>query len=70
MPEDGSENDRAIKDFDKTTSDNQRRMNIDPFESFLMEMGYRVRDMSDNEDEDNEENEENSNSGPVQCRTS
>jgi len=67
MPDD-FDNKRVIEDFDKTSSENQRRMNADPFESFFMEMGYRVRDMSDN-DADN--NEDDSESGSMQpCRTS
>ena len=46
-------------------------MNADPFESFLMEMGYRVRDMSDPENSnDNEDNDEAGLGGPVQCRPS
>ena len=43
-PED-ADNEHSVTDFEKTTSANQRRMNADPFESFLMDMGYRVRDM-------------------------
>ena len=47
-------------------------MNADPFESFLMDMGYRVRDMGgDPDDPDgNDANDENMEAGPVQCRTS
>lgn len=67
MPDD-FDNKRVIEDFDKTSSENQRRMNADPFESFFMEMGYRVRDMSDN---DGDNNEDDSESGSMQpCRTS
>ena len=40
-----ADNEHSVTDFEKTTSANQRRMNADPFESFLMDMGYRVRDM-------------------------
>ena len=72
LPEDGSANDRTVTDFDKTTSANQRRMNADPFESFLMDMGYRVRDMGGDPDDPyaNDANDENMEAGPVQCRTS
>lgn len=74
MPEDGSENSRVVTDFRTTTSENQRRMNADPFESFLMEMGYRVRDMSGNaddaEDQDQEEDDDDGSRVPLQCRTS
>ena len=75
LPEDGSQNPRTVIDFDKTTSANQRRMNADPFESFLMDMGYRVRDMGDgggdSGDPDTEDtNDENMEANPVNCRTS
>jgi WD and tetratricopeptide repeat-containing protein 1 len=74
-PEDGTENERAISDYERATLANQRRMNADPFESFLMDMGYRVRDMGGNNNDDDEHNAENDNDngdddGPVQCRTS
>ena len=50
-------------------------MNADPFESFLMDMGYRVRDMGDGGgdlgDPDTEDtNDENMEANPVNCRTS
>ena len=77
LPEDGRDNKRTVTDFDKTTSANQRRMNADPFESFLMDMGYRVRDMggSDDPENDTDANEDNDeamdDAGSVQqCRTS
>ena len=56
----------------QSSSANQRRMNADPFESFLMDMGYRVRDMGgDPDDPDaNDDNDEAMDAGPVQCRTS
>ena len=64
--------DRVITDFEKTTLANQRRMNADPFESFLMDMGYRVRDMSDNDNDDNgDDNNNDEDSGrPMQCAPS
>ena len=76
LPEDGSQNPRTVIDFDKTTSANQRRMNADPFESFLMDMGYRVRDMGDGGDSGDPDtnaedtNDENMEANPVNCRTS
>ena len=73
LPEDGSANDRTVTDFDKTSSANQRRMNADPFESFLMDMGYRVRDMGGDTEGDpdaNDDNDENMEANPVNCRTS
>ena len=47
-------------------------MNADPFESFLMDMGYRVRDMSDNDNDDNgDDNNNDEDSGrPMQCAPS
>ena len=65
MPE-NFDNKRVVQDFDKTSTENQRRMNADPFESFFMEMGYRVRDMSDNENND----DENDAGSMPPCRTS
>ena len=65
MPE-NFDNKRVVQDFDKTSTENQRRMNADPFESFFMEMGYRVRDMSDNENND----DENDAGTMPPCRTS
>ncbi|KAG1683268.1 WD and tetratricopeptide repeats protein 1 [Nymphon striatum] len=40
-PEDGSKNDRDVKDLELAAKDNQRRMNADPLEVMLMNMGYR-----------------------------
>ena len=56
-----------VTDFEKTTTANQRRMNADPFESFLMDMGYRVRDMGYNDDNNDENDPENESS---RCATS
>jgi WD and tetratricopeptide repeat-containing protein 1 len=64
----------VVNDFDKAIMANQQRMNADPFEAILMDMGYRIRaepGMSgprvggsfNNDDSSPEE-------GAVQCRTS
>jgi len=60
-PEDGKENARAVGDLEAAASSNQRRMNADPFETILMNMGYRM-----NVDEEAGD----SNEGSVQCRPS
>jgi len=60
-PEDGQENSRAVGDLDAAASSNQRRMNADPFETILLNMGYRM-----NVDEDAGD----ANDGAVQCRPS
>ena len=62
------DNERVVTDFEKTTSANQRRMNADPFESFLMDMGYRVRDMGYNDDNNDPENDPENESS--RCATS
>ena len=40
-PEDGEENKRTVEDLDGAATSNQRRMNADPFETILLNMGYR-----------------------------
>eukprot|EP00090_Calanus_glacialis_P039156 TRINITY_DN6817_c0_g1_i1.p1 TRINITY_DN6817_c0_g1~~TRINITY_DN6817_c0_g1_i1.p1 ORF type:complete len:702 (-),score=218.04 TRINITY_DN6817_c0_g1_i1:138-2243(-) len=60
-PEDGQENTRAVGDLEAAASSNQRRMNADPFETILMNMGYRM-----NVDEEPGD----ANEGAVQCRPS
>jgi len=60
-PEDGQENTRAVGDLDAAASSNQRRMNADPFETILLNMGYRM-----NVDDDAGD----ANEGAVQCRPS
>jgi len=62
LPEDGEENVRAVGDSEAAASSNQRRMNVDPFETILMNMGYRM-----NVDEETGEANEG---GAVQCRPS
>ncbi|XP_076243195.1 WD and tetratricopeptide repeats 1 isoform X2 [Calliopsis andreniformis] len=41
LPEDGSVNDREIQNLEDAAHANQVRMNTDPFEVMLMNMGYR-----------------------------
>jgi len=60
-PEDGEENTRVVEDLEAAASSNQRRMNADPFETILLNMGYRM-----NVDEEAGD----ANEGAVQCRPS
>ncbi|CAG00028.1 unnamed protein product [Tetraodon nigroviridis] len=67
-PETDSENGRVVEDMDSAAQANQRRMNADPLEVMLLNMGYRITglrgvgpDGSDDED---------SSEGQVQCRPS
>ena len=41
-PEDGQANSREVEDKDAAANNNQRRMNADPFETILMNMGVCV----------------------------
>ncbi|XP_075228255.1 WD and tetratricopeptide repeats protein 1-like isoform X2 [Lycorma delicatula] len=53
QPEDGSENDREVKDRDAAALLNQRRMKADPFDVVLMNMGYRpVASLAEDSSED------------------
>merc|ERR1711874_797493 len=60
-PEDGEENKRTVEDLDGAATSNQRRMNADPFETILLNMGYRINAEEDQADVDD---------GSVQCRPS
>jgi len=60
-PQDGRENFRAVADCEAVATSNQRRMNADPFETILLNMGYRMN----TEDEEDEGGER-----AVQCRAS
>eukprot|EP00092_Neocalanus_flemingeri_P014221 GFUD01015341.1.p1 GENE.GFUD01015341.1~~GFUD01015341.1.p1 ORF type:complete len:697 (-),score=185.79 GFUD01015341.1:222-2312(-) len=60
-PEDGQENSRVVADLEAAASSNQRRMNADPFETILLNMGYRMNV---------EEEAGDANEGAVQCRPS
>lgn len=55
--EDGSKNDREVNNSDDAASANQKRMNADPLEVMLMNMGYRITGFLDvDEDENHGEN--------------
>lgn len=63
-----SENGRVVEDMDSAAQANQRRMNADPLEVMLLNMGYRITGLrgvgpDGSDDEDNSE-------GQVQCRPS
>merc|ERR1719334_265378 len=62
-PEDGRTNTREVEDRDEAAGNNQRRMNADPFETILLNMGVPIRRSEESEGEGGEE-------GAVQCRPS
>ncbi|XP_049781541.1 WD and tetratricopeptide repeats protein 1-like isoform X1 [Schistocerca cancellata] len=65
-PEDGSKNDREVLNLYDAASANQKRMNADPFEVMLINMGYRIQAMRGG-------NSESSNEGDhptINCRPS
>ncbi|KAK6170193.1 hypothetical protein SNE40_018646 [Patella caerulea] len=64
-PEDGSKNEREIDNSDDAASANQKRMNADPLEIMLMNMGYRITGFLDVDEEDSERSEQ-----PVNCHQS
>lgn len=65
-PLEGSENNRHIDEVEAAAKANQRRMNADPLEVMLMNMGYRTRfNMPEGSDEDDAAAET-----PIQCRAS
>lgn len=56
ITQDGSVNEREILNQDDAASANQIRMNSDPFEIMLMNMGYRIPiQQAEFNDEDDEE---------------
>ncbi|XP_077976925.1 WD and tetratricopeptide repeats protein 1-like [Glandiceps talaboti] len=61
--EGGQEDDRHIEETDSAATANQKRMNADPLEVMLMNMGYRITGISEGSDDENPEN-------AVQCRPS
>lgn len=63
-PEDGSENDREVNNSDDAAMANQKRMNADPLEVMLMNMGYRMSGFLDVDEEESGQSE-----GPTHCRT-
>lgn len=62
--QDGSKDDREVLNRDDAANANQRRMNADPLEIMLVNMGYRLPGLLDQLSEDD------SRSGVIQCRTS
>lgn len=64
LKQDGQENERIVKDVQDAASANQRRMNSNPFEVILMNMGYRV---NGGEEEGSEEEGGAQESVPMQC---
>ena len=65
--QDGSENDRQVRDCDDAATANQKRMNADPVEMMLMNMGYRFTGFLDmDEDEGGQEGGQDAASN---CRT-
>ena len=61
--QDGSKNEREVDNSDDAASANQKRMNADPLEVMLMNMGYRITGVLDGEEEEEQ-------GGPVTCRPS
>lgn len=50
-PEDGQRDDREVVDSDHAALENQKRMNADPLEVMLMNMGYRIRGVVETDEE-------------------
>ena len=78
-PDDGIKDEREVSDSDNAAFANQRRMNADPLEVMLMNMGYRVRGSGgatagEEEDEDEDEADEadidDDVARPIVCPTS
>ncbi|XP_046399120.1 WD and tetratricopeptide repeats protein 1-like [Ischnura elegans] len=73
-PEDGTKNDREVMDLDRAASANQMRMNADPFEVMLLNMGYRISPLSGNSGEgpdgDAEGAASGADAGAINCRPS
>ena len=64
--QDGQKDEREVDDSDDAAAANQRRMNADPLEVMLMNMGYRITGVLDGDDGD----ERGAEDGPVHCRPS
>ncbi|XP_064627626.1 WD and tetratricopeptide repeats protein 1-like [Lineus longissimus] len=62
--EDGSKNEREVDNSDDAASANQKRMNADPLEVMLMNMGYRISGVFDGDDNGDDRGE------TPQCRPS
>ncbi|KAK3097055.1 hypothetical protein FSP39_005944 [Pinctada imbricata] len=63
--EDGHKDEREVDNSDDAALANQKRMNADPLEVMLMNMGYRITGVFDVDEE-----EQNNNDQSVQCRPS
>nr|CAD7407843.1 unnamed protein product [Timema poppensis] len=63
---DGSKNDREVLDLDDAASANQKRMNADPFEVMLMNMGYRITSVHSEEGSETSGSED----AAINCRAS
>ncbi|CAK9821540.1 WD and tetratricopeptide repeats protein 1 [Anthophora retusa] len=70
LPEDGSVNEREIQNLEDAASANQIRMNSDPFEVMLMNMGYRFPVQQAELNEDGDDNQDQSFVQPFNCRQS
>ncbi|XP_054722038.1 WD and tetratricopeptide repeats protein 1-like [Uloborus diversus] len=68
--EDGSIEDREIIDSEEAAISNQRRMNADPLEIMLMNMGYRLPGVLEQMSEEFEQHNGGDRASIVQCRTS
>lgn len=62
--QDGSKDEREVDNSDDAALANQKRMNADPLEVMLMNMGYRITGVFDVDEEEQNNNES------VQCRPS
>lgn len=63
-PQDGRKDDREVTDSEDAALANQKRMNADPLEVMLMNMGYRVRNVLDEYDSEGQDTAE------VRCQPS
>lgn len=62
--QDGPKDEREVDNSDDAALANQKRMNADPLEVMLMNMGYRITGIFDVDEEEQNNNES------VQCRPS
>ncbi|XP_066285635.1 WD and tetratricopeptide repeats protein 1-like [Branchiostoma lanceolatum] len=62
-PEDGSNEERLVEEMESAALANQKRMNADPLEVMLLNMGYRITGISEGSDDE-------AGDGPAQCRPS
>ncbi|XP_034181101.2 WD and tetratricopeptide repeats 1 [Osmia lignaria lignaria] len=70
LPEDGTVNEREIQNLEDAASANQIRMNSDPFEVMLMNMGYRFPVQQAELNEDGDDHQDQSIVQPLNCRPS